>query len=329
MTVAYTIDGSPRKRLRSLFLGMSQEEASFARRGFHLTSEAARVRLEDAGRSLIHGYMAALDSAGEDELTRRLGDAPNEYLGFAFAGAAMGFALQDLLTLGRPCRLAEFISRSADSHLYMAHVGAGWAMARIPWGHDRLLRQLHPLYRWLAFDGLGFHAGYFHWPRFVTCRQKMPRLSGYAARVFDQGLGRSLWFVNGVNPVRIATAIGGFERPRHGDLWSGIGLAAAYIGGISDDGLRQLGGLSRTHFPALAQGVAFAAATRQRAGNPAGQTDRACEALCDCSAADAAMVTDLASQNLPAFGPTEAYEVWRQRIQKQLPARLGGEVVAT
>ena len=35
------------------------------------------------------------------------------------------------------------------------------------------------------------------------------------------------------------------------------------------------------------------------------------------SSADAAAITDAALENLPATGDVPAYEIWRQRIQKQ------------
>ena len=44
--------------------------------------------------------------------------------------------------------------------------------------------------------------------------------------MFDQGLGRSFWFVNGGNPELIAQTIHSFPDSRQADFWSGIGLAA-------------------------------------------------------------------------------------------------------
>jgi hypothetical protein len=70
--------------------------------------------------------------------------------------------------------------------------------------------------------------------------------------------------------------------------------------------------------PELAQGVAFAAKARERAGNPAAHTELAAQAICGLSAAEAAAVTDAAFQDLPADRPGEpAFEVWRRRIQDQ------------
>jgi len=44
-------------------------------------------------------------------------------------------------------------------------------------------------------DGFGFHEGYFQWSRSVRKKALPKGVNGYALRAFDQGLGRSLWFV--------------------------------------------------------------------------------------------------------------------------------------
>ena len=81
----------------------------------------------------------------------------------------------------------------------MVHVGVGWVWARVPFGFRRRQRRLDPLLGWLAFDGWGFHEGFFHWPKYIAGQPAPKKLKGYERRVFDQGLGRSFWFVNGGN----------------------------------------------------------------------------------------------------------------------------------
>ena len=197
----------------------------------------------------------------------------------------------------------------------MVHVGAGWALAQLRRRVDHALAQLDPLLGWLAIDGYGFHQGYFHWPKSVD-RQRVPKgFSGYARRVFDQGLGRSLWFVEGAEVDRIAETIARFPRSRHADLWSGVGLACGYAGGVSAEAMESLIAIAGANQPCLAQGVAFAAKARERAGNRLTDTDVACQIVCGMPAEDAARLTDLALIDLPADRAIPAYEIWRQRIQ--------------
>jgi hypothetical protein len=304
-------------RLRKRLFGISAAETTSARRGFRGAAAGARERLEQIGQTFLHGYHAALEDTAPDRLVLRLNAAPIEVRGFAFEGAAMALALLDQLTPWHRDRLVRFLSGPGAAHVYMVHIGAGWALARLCRNLDRPLARLDPLLRWLAIDGYGFHAGYFSWRRFIAERAPAEQLSGYARRVFDQGLGRSLWFVEGADVARIPATIAAFPQPRHGDLWSGVGLACAYAGGVERSAIEALRAAAGSYRPHLAQGAAFAAKARQRAGNPARHTEIACVALCDMSASEAAQITDVVLKDLPFDGPLPAYAVWRQRIQAQ------------
>lgn len=305
------------RRLRKLIFGISLEEASFARRGFRAGDAGARQRLEQIGRTFLHGYHAALEENEPERLAQRLNAVELEWRGFAFEGAAMGLSLLDHLTPWRRSRLRAFLNGPGSTHAYMVHVGVGWTLARLRRQVEPTLARLDPVLRWLAVDGYGFHEGYFHWPHVVEGQMIPHRLTSYARRVFDQGLGRSLWFVDGADVKRIPTTIAAFPPSRQADLWSGIGLACAYAGGVEGCALQALRAAAGAHRPQLAQGAAFAAKARQRAGNPAAHTQLACEIICGVPADVAARITDTALENLPADGPEPTYEVWRRRIQNQ------------
>jgi transposase InsO family protein len=227
----------------------------------------------------------------------------------------MALYLLDLLSPWKHDRFDRFLKGPGWPHAYMVHVGAGWALAQLRRRVERALKRLDPLLGWLAVDGYGFHQGYFRWPETVELRRVPRALSGYARRVFDQGLGRSLWFVEGADVDRIAATIGRYERARHADLWSGVGLACAYAGGVDRESIERLSAMAGAHHPQLAQGVAFAAKARERAGNPAGHTHLACEVLCGMPGEAAARLTDEALWDLPDGAELPIYEVWRRLIQ--------------
>ena len=301
------------KLLRTL-LKISPREVTLARRGFRGGGPGAWRRLERIGECFLHGYHAALEAGAVEDLPPRLDAVGREYLGFAFEGAAMGLVLLDhLLPWSR--RLAGFLDGPGAAHAYMVHVGAGWAIARLRLRVDRAMSHLDPLLRWLAIDGFGFHEGYFHWRRSVRGGRVPPGLVGYARRAFDQGLGRSLWFVEGTDVALIPETVRAFDSARWADLWSGVGLAASYAGGVEPGALSTLRVAAGPYGPALAQGAAFAAKARQRAGTPAAHTDLACQIFCGLVADEAAAVTDSALEDLPEAGPIPAYEAWRRRIQ--------------
>jgi hypothetical protein len=302
---------------RALF-GISPEETSFARRQFRGgAGTAVRERLERVGGSFVAGYHAALEESAPEIVAARIdAELDREFSGFAYEGAGMALALLDTLIPGRRDRLARFLAGAGNAHAYIVNVGAGWVLARLPVSPEGLLARLHPVQGWLALDGYGFHEGFFHWPQSVE-RQEVPRkLRGYARRGFDQGLGRSLWFVEGADVERIPRTVGAFPAARRPDLWAGVGLACAYAGGRTREEIAALRRAAGAHMPELAQGVTFAAQARQRAGNPAAHTALAAEVICGLSAAEAAGLTVQALETLPADRPGEpAFEVWRRRIQ--------------
>ena len=300
---------------RRRFLGLSSTEASFARRGFIAREEKARQRLEQIGVTFLSGYHAALEESEFESLARRLAAINAELRGFAFEGAAMGLALLDCFTPWRKDRWHIFTERFAEPHIYMMHVGLGWALARLRRSVTPYLAQLEPLLGWLAIDGYGFHEGYFSWPRYIERRAIPDRLVGYERRVFDQGLGRSIWFVKGADVAAIASAINAFPSARRDDLWSGAGLACAYAGGCGWSAVESLRTTAGGHLPALAQGVAFAAKTRQRAANLTPHTETICRLICGHSAEETAAITDAALEDLREEDGLPAYEIWRRRIQ--------------
>jgi hypothetical protein len=318
--VADSLGKIARRRVRKRLFGLSLDEASFARRGFHAGEPGARVRLEQIGYTFLTGYHVALGEDDPRALGVRLDAIESDLRGFGFEGAAMALALLDTLTPWNSSRWHRFVSGPAAPHVYMAHVGFGWALARLHRLHptiERPLARLDPLLRWLALDGYGFHEGYFYWRRYVHGLEVPRGLSGYALNAFDQGLGRSLWFVEGAGVTQIPATIATFPSSRHADLWSGVGLACAYAGGVDSASIHALGAAARPYESHLAQGVAFAAKARLRAGNPVAHTELACRVLCGLSAEEAAGVTDAALEQLPPDGEVPAYEVWRRRIRAE------------
>ena len=299
-----------------LLFAITERETSFGQRGFRGGQNGRREHLEKIGAAFVDGYNSALDDSRESALMLRLEKIESDLRGFAYEGAAMALGLLDRLTPWRRDRVHRFLNGPGSKHTYMIHVALGWVTARFRGSIGKTLDSCDPLLRWLVFDGYGFHEGFFHWQKYIHDGQPPKRVTGYARRVFDQGLGRSWWFVDGGTVARIRETIAGFSEPRRADLWSGIGLASVYAGELCEGELKDLIAGAGEYYPHLAQGAAFAAKARHRAGNPTRYTDRACWTLCGMSSADAATATDAALESLLASGGEEAYEIWRQRIQK-------------
>lgn len=322
-------------RIARRIFGLSPEDATLEKRGFPCeATPALKDRIETIGTTFMLGFNASLEAppgeAGMARLCEALHRVETERRGFAFEGAAMAFALLDVMTAPWSARLRRFetfLAGEGGDFTYMAHVGAGWAMARLPFGRRAMLRQLDPRVRWLALDGWGFHQGYFHHETSVYGPQRIPRAalgisrSGYARSGFDQGLGRSLWFVEAANVERIPEVIDAFPLERRPELWSGVGLASTYAGGVSREALLHLLSRAGAYRPELAQGAAFAAEARVLGGNPTADTELACRTYWGLSAGEAAELTRELERDLPFEGesidaPRPAYETWRRKLQR-------------
>ena len=325
-----------RASLTRALAGLSADEASFRRRGFAVCDRGRRDRLEEIGHVFIAGYNRAL--AGADGASARpfqalkaeLDTVARPLRGFAYEGAAMGLGVCDAMPWTRADGLRLFLEDAGDRHAYLLHVGAGWAMARLPWRRKAIFRALDPLLAWLAIDGWGFHDVYF----------SPARLGGGSAgrrpgrtRAYDQGAGRALWFVAGGDMDAALRLVSNQNGDRRADLLSGLALAMAYTGIAAPDDLRALKHYAETAMPdgaaAIAQGAAFAVEARARAGNPLAGCDRACAALSGQTPGAALAIvrahrparSDI--EKLEAETGRAAYAVWRHRVQAAFcdPAR--------
>jgi hypothetical protein len=299
--------------LNKLF-SIDAREVTFARRGFSRAKPEIQQRLEHVGTIFLLGYHAALQEKALEALAGRLEQVASEYRGFAYEGAAMVLTLRDAITFSST-RLTDFMAGAGKRHIYMLHVGAGWACARLPWLRRRIetfICKFDPVLRWLVLDGYGFHQGYFHFK--TSLSSGLNHLSVGGRHVFYQGLGRSLWFVHGCDPHQISKTISSFPALYQGDAWSGIGLACAYAGGVASPDVQELMSLAGNFDCALAQGAAFAAKARQLAGNEAAHTEQACAVLAGVSAEQAATVCDTTLTQIDK-NSSSPYLEWRELVQ--------------
>ncbi|WP_018219299.1 DUF1702 family protein [Salinispora pacifica] len=314
--------------VRRLLMSPSLAEVSFARRGFPGEPSPVTRRLEAVPQSVICGFEWGIDTRDLWELERRLDLVDGELAGFAYEGATMAYTLLDVLPPGRGTRTRNLLRGAGDRHLFLAYIGIGFAMARLPrrlWRHvvpDLTGSPYHPTMTWLAVDGYGFDRAYFDVERYVTRQDRLRAYpwqghADYFARAVDQGIGRALWFIHGGRTADVTAALHAFAEQRHGDLWSGVGLAATFAGGGTSADLAAIRRAAGPYAGDLAQGAAFAAKARSHAGYVPEHSEVAMWALGDRSVADAArlasdVVSAAAEPGLPA------YEVWRRTLRARL-----------
>jgi hypothetical protein len=302
------------------FLTLSPDQASFDARGFRVVSAVAREALEAVGKTFITGYNTAVRANSLDSVLGIVAGIPAQLRGFAAEGAAMGTAISDAVPFRTP-RFPQLMALLDSDFTYLVHVGAGWALARVPWRKRHILPPLNPLYRWLAFDGLGFHDGYFKSSDILSGWRREP--FGYAARAYDQGVGRALWFASGGSATWAADRIRQLAAERHGDLFSGLGLAMAYAGPTTSEDVRQAVELAGREGPHLAQGIAFACEARARASHIPANARTAAQVIGFEPSALAALVCD-ARKSLSEQDEEPRYEAWRRKVSNALAQSTGG-----
>jgi hypothetical protein len=308
-------------RLRCRIFLPDQSEVKFERRGFYAPDELRQANLEKVGTKFLEGFAYGMGGRSLPDIESSLEMIEPAFRGFAYEGCSMALAVRDGITLVNRHWVRDLLASRGAAHIYMAYIGVGWAMARLPRVRWRAIAPRDPLLRWLALDGYGFHQAYFRTRKYVAGQYQAPVPgwpSGYANRAADQGIGRALWFVNGSDVARVADTIGKFALSRQADLWSGAALASVYAGGADAGELDEMvrrAGPYRSH---AAQGAAFAAGARVLAGLVTPGTELGVKVHCGMSAAEAAAVTDEAKLGLPETdGLVPAYEIWRERIRRQ------------
>jgi hypothetical protein len=295
---------------RSLF-GIPSEDTVFRRPGF---AQDAFQRFQPVAHGLVAGYHATLEDSRFDVLMAHMETVDVELRGFAFEGVGMGLAALDCIAPWKN-RVNAFAEGPGAPYLYPFYVGVGLALARLHRNPERYLAPLDPLFSWVIVDGYGFHEGFFYYRRTIVEQAVPKKLSAYGRQIFDQGLGRAIWFSSGANVERIARTIGAFHPQRQVELWSGIGCACAYAGGADRETVEAIYDRAAPYRLQLARGAAIAARGREQASNLASYTETACQVFCQTSSATAARIAEDARKDLPVDSSIPAYEHWRQRIQ--------------
>lgn len=292
--------------------------ADLTRRGVTPPDPVRAVILESIAHRFLAGYNAMLEARPFARLDAVLAETEPARHGFVVEGAAMGAAIRDGLSL-RGGLLETLGARHGARFEYLMSVGAGWAIARMPWRRGRILSAFDPLLGALACDGHGFHDLYFH-PRKAETGA-ISRYAGERARSYDEGLGRALWFIASGTPERLDTLLGRFAPERRLDMLSGVGLAMAYAGPSAAQDWAVLRTSHAAHWAHVGQGVCFAAEAMRRCGQMPEHTTLACHVALG---RDPDAAADIAAETRPA-GVTperaaEAYRAWRAAIRDRLAA---------
>ncbi len=114
-----------------------------------------------------------METRGLWEVERRLDLVDEEQRGFAYEGAVMAYTILDVMPGRTGNRTRKLLAGSGKPHIFLAYIGIGFAMARLPrvlWKRvlpDLRSAEYYPAMSWLAVDGYAFDRAYFDTPRWV------------------------------------------------------------------------------------------------------------------------------------------------------------------
>lgn len=267
--------------------------------------------------TVMQGFRMTLEDDRFDILVSRLNEVEADWRGFAYEGVGLGLAVFDSILPWRK-RLQAFVSGPGDPYIIPIYIGAGLALGRF--GSKRperfMARLENPAFRWMVIDGYGFYKGAFAPQLYLEEKVVPTSLSNYARRVFDQGLGRSIWFINDEQVDPVLTMISAFPEARRSDLWSGAAFACAYAGSpMKRETLEALQTAAGPYRTQLALAGALAAKRRHGLGHITPQTELACQIFCGLSGEKAAHIANDALLNLPNDEGEPAHKRWRERIE--------------
>jgi hypothetical protein len=211
-----------------------------------------------------------------DELIAFLDAEPPLFRSVAYESASMEIAMPELRH-GRTLENWNTLYRSAEkAHTFHMDIGLGWAFAKTeisPESHQ-------PHTKMMVYDGIGYYYGLFKGRKTVKNHLVPEGINEQQQFGFDQGLGRRLWYISRGEVNELADIIKFFPVTRQANLWRGVGIACAYVGGCEKEALEHLQIASAGFHEQLYTGVTLAAISRKASDSITPDIDVACNIIC-------------------------------------------------
>jgi hypothetical protein len=215
-----------------------------------------------------------------DSLILQLDQTELEFRSVAYEGASMGIALSDFAKHNKLTTWHLFAKKSW-MHAIQIHVGLGWAVAQQNYSVLPSLGINDALLSSRVLDGYGYYDGIFRQRSSIKAQKIAEAIQPEMLSSYDQGIGRSLWYVSGGDIIKIEQLLSGFSHERRSSLWTGIGIACAYVGGSDKNLLTSLFELAHEHQHNLTTGAVFAAKSRLQANALTYDVKLACSIWCN------------------------------------------------
>ena len=260
-----------------------------------------------------------------DSLIAFLENTAIEFRSIAYESASMAIAIKGLENNQDMKAWLYYASVPARAHKAQVYIGLGWAIAKLNLPFLSVVEKIESRFYHRVADGCGYYDGSFRQRQTVMSQQLPDNLPAAVMPIYDQGVGRSLWYTCNADINKIRSKIESFPQNRQADLWRGIGCAVAYVGGYDENTLITLleyAGINRIQ---LACGAALAARSRREANTITTDTDHCSQLWFHLTAGE----VNLFSVEMidPATVENEAvYLNWIMQIEEGLANSLSWEV---
>lgn len=219
------------------------------------------------------------DSYTLKTLAEKLDSYEIEFRSIAYEAASFCIGLTDLETASDLRTWKSFLNEIGKPHSTQIHVGLGWAFAQKQIDPTSFFSQLEPMMRYRVLDGYGYYEGIFRRRKSILNQQKLETEDEVASGAYDQGLGRSLWYSNLAKIDEVKITIEKFPAERRKDLWRGLGIAIAYVGGCTEEMVKEIFEKAGDYKTDLTDGANRALRSRKESGCISADTELICQYL--------------------------------------------------
>ncbi len=196
------------------------------------------------------------------EIIGFLDKEPREFRSIAYESASMVIGLKDLYITKTLNDWEEFREACRTEHSFHIDIGLGWAFAKMGMYPEDFLRSANPVVKRMVLDGIGYYYALFKGRSTIKSKDVPGEIKEDDINGFDQGLGRRLWYMVKGSVNDLAPLLQSFDGSRHADLWQGVGIACAYVGGNKEQALEDLLNAARDYKKQLCIGITLAAISR-------------------------------------------------------------------
>lgn len=259
------------------------------------------------------------------ELARRVNELEIRWRSVAAEGTSMGLAILDLV-LGKKTRWSHFKQQIHQCYTPAIYLGRGMALGLIKPRCQFHQDVQESLFSWLTVDGMGFSQALLHHMHKIGKSPGLLPLHDCDApthqSIFDQGIGRFLWINHGNELPILVSIINKQEKHRLADLWSGVGVAATFLGSVDKENMQYLKQEAGVYASDLAVGASLACRVRLADGSRMPHLNDVIETLCGVNAQECAEMGEQMLDKLSPFGVDmngihySNYHVWRKRMRE-------------